>query len=78
MDVRHICLTHMHGDHCFGLPGLLEALTLLKRAQPVAEVQPIYVYGPPGVFDFVQVSLQVSCAIPLTRCVVGGGGQWMR
>jgi ribonuclease Z len=27
-DITHICLSHFHGDHCLGLPGVLQRLSL--------------------------------------------------
>ncbi|MBG0740597.1 ribonuclease Z [Paeniglutamicibacter antarcticus] len=34
-QVTRICLTHVHGDHCFGLPGVLSRMALDGVAHPV-------------------------------------------
>ena len=34
-SVTRICLTHVHGDHCFGLPGVLSRLALDGVQHPV-------------------------------------------
>jgi len=31
----HIMISHMHGDHCFGFPGLLSSMTLIGRTTPL-------------------------------------------
>ena len=33
--VHHICLTHFHGDHCLGLPGVLQRASLDELPHPV-------------------------------------------
>ncbi len=35
-----ICITHLHGDHYFGLMGILSSMTLLKREAPLTLVGP--------------------------------------
>ncbi len=33
--IRSICVTHFHGDHCLGLPGILQRLSLDQVPHPV-------------------------------------------
>ncbi|MFH0896581.1 MAG: ribonuclease Z [Candidatus Bathyarchaeota archaeon] len=41
-------ITHMHGDHVLGLPGLFQSMSLFDRRMPVK------IYGPIGLYDFVK------------------------
>jgi len=34
--ITRICLTHFHGDHCLGVPGVLARMSLDRVAHPVA------------------------------------------
>ena len=34
--VTRICLTHFHGDHCLGVPGVVQRMSLDRVAHPVA------------------------------------------
>ena len=48
MKIDMIALTHYHGDHVFGLPGLLQTMNLNERTEP------LYIAGPvrrPGTLD---------------------------
>ena len=38
--IHHICITHFHGDHCLGLPGMLQRLSLDRVAHPVEVLFP--------------------------------------
>ena len=42
-----VFITHLHGDHVLGLPGLLQTMALMDRKEPVQ------VYGPVGLKDFL-------------------------
>ena len=39
--VQAVFVTHLHGDHVFGLPGLLSTMSLLQRADPIVVVGPV-------------------------------------
>jgi ribonuclease Z len=38
--IHHICVTHFHGDHCLGLPGVLQRLSLDRITHPVEVLFP--------------------------------------
>lgn len=35
-----ICITHVHGDHCYGLPGLLASAAMSGRTEPLTIIAP--------------------------------------
>jgi ribonuclease Z len=39
--VQAVFVSHLHGDHVFGLPGLLSTMSLLRRADPIVVVGPV-------------------------------------
>lgn len=39
-----ICITHVHGDHCYGLPGLLASAGMAKRTRPLVLMAPLPVW----------------------------------
>jgi ribonuclease Z len=43
-----VFISHMHGDHVLGLPGLLQTMALLDRQKKLD------VYGPPGIKGFLE------------------------
>ena len=52
-----IFLSHLHGDHVLGLPGLLQTMALMDRKKKVEIYGPV---GTTGFFNCVQESLQVG------------------
>jgi len=49
-----IFITHLHGDHYYGLPGLLSSKKLDKA------LRPLNIYGPKGIKKFLECVLNVS------------------
>ncbi|MFC7544821.1 ribonuclease Z [Plantactinospora sp. GCM10030261] len=39
-DITRVCVTHFHGDHCLGLPGVIQRLSLDRVAHPVTAHYP--------------------------------------
>ncbi|CZQ86943.1 ribonuclease z/bn [Trichococcus palustris] len=52
--IEKIFITHLHGDHIFGLPGLLSSRAFQGGNTP------LNIYGPKGVKEFVLTSLRIS------------------
>lgn len=52
--VGRIFLTHLHGDHVYGLPGLLKTMQLNERTEPLD------VWGPPGVEELFELYARLA------------------
>ena len=48
--IQHIFISHLHGDHYFGLIGLLNSFALLGR------IQPLHVYGPAPLLEIIEIA----------------------
>ena len=47
LNLQAICITHVHGDHCYGLPGLLASAALAGRTAP------LYLLAPRAIQTFI-------------------------
>jgi len=54
MKVNQIFITHLHGDHYFGLIGILSTCHLLKRTRPLD------VFGPAALLQIIQIQLEAG------------------
>jgi ribonuclease Z len=52
--INHIFISHLHGDHFYGLIGLISSMHLLGRDHE------LHVYGPPELKDVIELQLKVS------------------
>ena len=52
--IKHIFISHLHGDHVYGLVGLISTFKMLKRETP------LHVYGPKGIKEMITVQLKLS------------------
>lgn len=59
-----IFVSHLHGDHIFGLPGMIQTMNLLNR------VHPLDVYGPPGLREFIQFTTVSTMSEPTFHLTV--------
>ena len=54
--ISYVFITHLHGDHYFGLPGLITSMALFGR------VEPLYIVGPPKLEGIIRLLLVDSDA----------------
>ena len=52
--IKHIFISHLHGDHFFGLPGLISTFRLLGRETE------LHIYGPKGIKEVVTLFLKLG------------------
>lgn len=52
--IDHIFISHLHGDHFFGLPGLISTFRLLGREKEM------HVYGPKGIKEAITLLLKLG------------------
>lgn len=53
--LNHIFISHLHGDHCFGLPGLISTLGMLGR------MGELVIHGPKEVETFMKPVIDLFC-----------------
>lgn len=52
--IKHIFITHLHGDHVFGLIGLISTMALLNRENE------LNIYGPKGIKELILTQLKLT------------------
>src|SRR5688572_31596374 len=52
--ISHIFISHLHGDHYFGLIGLINSLSLLGHKQPMK------IFGPSPLKEIIELQLKVA------------------
>lgn len=52
--IEHIFISHLHGDHLYGLIGLVSSFTLLNRTAD------LHIYGPKGIKEIILLQLRLA------------------
>jgi len=52
--IQHIFISHLHGDHFYGLIGLISTFRLLGRTAPLT------IYGPEGIKEIITLQLKLA------------------
>lgn len=53
--INHIFISHLHGDHCFGLIGLISTFALLGRTAP------LHIYADPNLEEVMKPQIDFFC-----------------
>ena len=70
-QLEQIWVTHLHGDHVFGLPGLLASRSSAQDVQT-----PVTIFGPAGLEEWLRVTLRLTATglkFPLQFVAVSEG-----
>ncbi|XP_076587252.1 zinc phosphodiesterase ELAC protein 1 [Chaetodon auriga] len=58
--ITKVFISHLHGDHLFGLPGLLCTVSLNTNPDPQQSLNQVDIYGPRGLRHFLRVTLGLT------------------
>ena len=65
-----IFVTHLHGDHCIGILGILQTMNMQNRTEPLE------IFGPKGIDDFIFANIKVlnfGLSFPIMISIVKEG-----
>lgn len=55
--IDHVFISHLHGDHFFGLIGLISSMNLNGRSKP------LYLFGPENLLEILNIQLKHSSSV---------------
>lgn len=55
-NIKHVFISHLHGDHFYGLVGLISTFKLLHREKE------LHIYGPRGIKEIITIQLKAGNA----------------
>ena len=59
MRIQHIFISHIHGDHCYGLPGLVSSMALLGREKE------LWIYCPAEIKKMLELQIPWDTGFPV-------------
>ena len=65
-----IFVTHLHGDHCIGILGLLQTMTMQHRTESLE------IYGPKGIDEFIAANIKIlkfGLSFPIMISIIDEG-----
>jgi len=65
-----IFVTHLHGDHCVGILGLLQTMTMKNR------IETLEIYGPKGIDEFIAANIKIlnfGLSFPIMISIINEG-----
>lgn len=55
-NINHVFISHIHGDHCFGLIGMISTFGMLDRTAP------LYIHAPGELESILKAQLEMFCS----------------